>query len=83
MPPPETPGHSQASLGHSLVGSLLLFPAPGEHKVLFVPSNSLFPQSCVRADSSMMGLMVISSTRAYAPLRSAAPRALASAAGHY
>ena len=26
MPPPETPGHSQASLGQSLVGSLLLFP---------------------------------------------------------
>ena len=27
MPPPETPGHSQASLGQSLVGSLLLSPA--------------------------------------------------------
>ena len=26
MPPPETPGHSQASLGQSLVGSLLLPP---------------------------------------------------------
>ena len=26
MPPPETPGHSQASLGQSLVGSLLLSP---------------------------------------------------------
>ena len=26
MPPPETPGHSQGSLGHSLVGSLLLSP---------------------------------------------------------
>ena len=25
-PPPETPGHSQASLGRSLVGSLLLYP---------------------------------------------------------
>jgi len=25
-PPPETPGHSQASLDQSLVGSLLLFP---------------------------------------------------------
>ena len=40
MPPPETPGHSQASLGHSLVSSLLLFPGPVEHKVLFVPSKS-------------------------------------------
>ena len=27
MPPPETPGHSRASLGSSLVGSLLLSPA--------------------------------------------------------
>ena len=26
MPPPETPGHSQASLAQSLVGSLLLSP---------------------------------------------------------
>ena len=26
MPPPETPGHSWASLGQSLVGSLLLSP---------------------------------------------------------
>ena len=28
MPLPETPGHSQASLGQSLVGSLLLSPGP-------------------------------------------------------
>ena len=27
-PPPETPGHSWASLNQSLVGSLLLFPGP-------------------------------------------------------
>ena len=33
---------------------------PGVHKVLFVPSKSLFPQSCV---SSMIGLMVTSSRR--------------------
>ena len=48
--PPETPGHSQASLSQSLVASLLLPPGillvPGTHKVLFVPSKSLFPQSC-------------------------------------
>ena len=43
-PPPETPGHSQVSLGQSLVRSL--FPSPGAHKVLTVPSRSLFPQSC-------------------------------------
>ena len=49
----EPPGHSQASLGQSLVVSLLLSPAV--HKVLFVPSKSLFPQSCVSSSSSMVG----------------------------
>ena len=45
----DTPGHSQASLGQSLVGSLLsFFLGPGAHKVLFVPSKSLFHQSCVK-----------------------------------
>ena len=43
-PLPETPGHSQASLGQALVGSLLLPLGPGAHKVLFVPSQSLFPR---------------------------------------
>ena len=43
--PPETPGHSQASLAQSPVESLLLSPGPGVPKVLFVPSKSLFPQS--------------------------------------
>ena len=42
-PPLEIPGHSQASLVQSLVGSLLLSPGPGAHKVLSVPSKSLFP----------------------------------------
>ena len=32
-PLPETPGHSRASLGLG----------PGAHKLLFVPSKSLFP----------------------------------------
>ena len=36
-----------ASLGQSLVGSLLLSPGSWSHKVLFVPSKNLFPQSCV------------------------------------
>ena len=40
-PLPETPGHAQASLAQSLVGSLLL--SPGVHKVLLVPFKSLFP----------------------------------------
>ena len=55
---------------------------PAAHKVLFVPSKSLFPQSCVSSGGSMMGLMVASSKRAYAIPRSAAPRAPAPAAGH-
>ena len=40
MPPPDIPGHSQASLGQCLVGHFFL--GPGAHKVLFVPSKSLF-----------------------------------------
>ena len=30
---------------------------PGAHKVLFVPSKSLFPQSCVSSGGSIVGLM--------------------------
>ena len=48
---------------------------PGTHKVLFVPSKSLFCQSCVYSGGSMVGLMETSSKRAYAIPRSAAPRA--------
>ena len=33
--------------------SILL--GPGAHKVLFVPSKSLFPQSCVSSGGSMVG----------------------------
>ena len=64
MPPPETPGHSRASLGQSLVRSLLLSPMSGTHKVLFVPSKSLFPQFCVSSGSSMVRLMVNSFKKA-------------------
>ena len=50
----DTQGQIWVSLlwGHS---SLLL--VPGVYKVLFVPSESLFPQSCVSSGSSMLGLM--------------------------
>ena len=48
---------------------------PSAHRVLFVPSKSLFPQSCVSSGHSMVGLMVTSSKRAYAIPRYAAPRA--------
>ena len=56
---------------------------PDVHKVLFVPSKSLFPQSCVSSGGSVVGLMATSSKRAYAILKSAPPRAPAPAAGHY
>ena len=55
---------------------------PGAHKVLFVPSKSLFPQSCVSSGGSMVGLMATSSKRAYATPRSAAPRAPTPGEGH-
>ena len=53
---------------------------PGAHEVLFVPSKSLFPHSCVSSGDSTVGLMVTSSKRAYAKPRSAEPRAPAT--GH-
>ena len=77
MPLLETPGHSGASLGQFLVRSLLL-----SHRVLFVPSKSLFPQSCVSSGSSIVGLMATSSKRVYAIPRSTAPRAPTPAAVH-
>ena len=55
---------------------------PGAYKVLFVPSKSLFPQTFVSSGGSMVGLMAISSKRAYAIPRSAAPRGPAPVAGH-
>ena len=55
---------------------------PGAHKFLFVPSKSLFPQSCVISDGSVVELMVTSSKRACAIPRSMAPRAPAPAAVH-
>ena len=55
---------------------------PGVHKVLFVPSKSLFPQSCVSSGGSIVGLMATSSNRPYATPRSAAPRDPDPAAGH-
>ena len=55
---------------------------PVVHKVLFVPSKSLFPQSCVSSGSSLVGLMVTSSKRVYAIPKSAASRAPAPEAAH-
>ena len=54
----------------------------GAHKVFFVPSKSLFHQFFVNSGESMVGLKATSSKRAYARLRSAAPRDPAPAAVH-
>ena len=61
-PLPETPGHSQASQGQSLVGSLLL--SSGSWFCLC--PQSVCSQSCVSSGGSMVGLMATSSKRAYA-----------------
>ena len=65
-PLPETPGHSQASQGQSLVGSLL--PSPGSWCIQgFVCAlQESISKSCVSSDGSMVGLMATSSKRAYA-----------------
>ena len=65
-PPPESPGHSQLSLGQSLVSHCSFLLGPGAPKVLFVPSKSLLSQSCVSSGGSVVGLMVTSSKRTYA-----------------
>ena len=65
-----------------LWGHLSFLLGPGVHKVLFVPSTSLFPQSCVSSPNSMVGLMATSSKRVYAIPKFASPRAPALAAGH-
>ena len=82
MPLPETPGHSQASLGQSLVESLLLSPGSWWAQGSVCALQESVSQSCVSSGGSMVGLMVTSSNRAYAIPRSAAPRAPAPAAGH-
>ena len=69
-------------LGQSLGSVLHFLLGPGAHKVLFVPSQGLFLQSCVGSGGSMVGLMVTSSKRAYATSRSIAPRSPAPDASH-
>ena len=74
VPLPETPGHPGQVWISLLCGHCSFFLGPGVHKVLFVPSKSLFPQSCVSSGISVVGLMATSSQRAYAIPKSAAPR---------
>ena len=77
----ETPGHSQASLGQSSMGSLL--PSSGSWCTRFCLCRPRsFSQSCVSSGSSMVGLMATSSKRASAIPKSAAPRAPVPVAVH-
>ena len=79
IPPPETPGYSQASLGPSLVGVTAPFSWVLVHtRFCFCPPRVCFPSSVC----SVVGLMVTTSKRVYASPRSAAPGAPAPAAGH-
>ena len=78
----ETPGHSQASLGQSLVGSLLLSPGSWCTQGSVCALQESISQSCISSGRSMVGLIVPSSKRACAIPKSAAPRAPAPAAVH-
>ena len=52
---PETPIHSLASWDSLLWSHCSFFLGPGEHKVLFAPSQNLFSQSCVSSGGSTVG----------------------------
>jgi len=67
-----TPGHSQASLGQSFMGSLFLSPVSWCTQVSLRAFQVSISQSCVSSGSSMVGLMATCSKRAYAIPRSAA-----------
>ena len=81
-PLPETPGHSQASVGPSLVESLLLSPGSWCTQGLVQALQKSVSQSCIISDGSMVDLMATSTRRAYSTPKSAAPRAPALVASH-
>ena len=72
---------TQAILGQSSVGSLILSPGSWYTKFCCVLKRSI-SQSCINSGSSMVGLMVTSSKRAYTIPMSATPRALVPAVDH-
>ena len=82
MPPLETPGHSQASLGRSLVRSLLLSPGSWCAQGSVCALQESVSQSCVSSGGSMVGLMETSSNRVYAISKSSVSRAPAPVAVH-
>ena len=59
-PPWETPGPSWASLGQSLVGSLLLSPGSWCTQVFVCALQESVSQSCVSSGSSTVGLLATS-----------------------
>ena len=81
-PPPGSPGYSWASLGQSLVGSLLLSPGSWCTQGFVYDLQESISQYRVSYHDSMVGLMATSSKRAYAIPRSTAPRAPAPVAVH-
>ena len=70
----ETPGHSRASLGQSLAGSLLLSPGSWCTRFCLCPPGVYFPVLC-KFWQLYGGLMVTSSKSAYSIPESTAPRA--------
>ena len=74
--------NSQGQVWVSLLwGHCSFLLGPGTHKLLFVPSKSLFPQASLSSVGSTVGLMA-TSKRAYAIPSSTTLRAPASAAVH-
>ena len=69
----ETPGHSQASLGQSLLESLLLSPGSWCTLGFVCGRQESVSQSRVSSSCSMVGLMATSSKRAYAIPKSRHP----------
>ena len=82
MPLLETPGHSWASLDQYLVGTLLFSPGSWCTQGSVCALQESVSKYCVSSGSSMMGLMVTSSKRAYAITKSAVPRTPAPEAVH-
>ena len=74
-PPPETPGHSRASLGQSPVGSLLLSPGSRCTRFCCALQESISPV-LLSSGRSMVGLMATPSKRAYANPRLLHPEPL-------
>ena len=64
QPMPETPGHQQARLGQSLVGSMLLSSGSWCTRFCCALQESI-SQCCVSSGSSMVGLMATSLKRTY------------------